>query len=416
MEQFKPKLERIKRDILSLSQIISAGEPGFTRISFTEEDRRARQYVAQLMEKEARLAVRIDAGGNLIGRREGKKGKPAILIGSHIDTVRGGGRFDGVSGVMAGVEVARRFEEEGVTNVHPIEVVAFLAEEPSPFGISTIGSRAMSGRLGKALLESLKDDQGRTLGAAIQEMGGNPAKLVEVKRSSGEIRAYFELHIEQGPFLFLKGIPIGVVQGIVGIARGRIKVFGRNDHAGTTPMMTRKDALAAGAEAILAFEGICKRLKGVVGTIGKVELFPNAFNVVPGEMVLGMDVRSIHDMLIDETFSLLRKELDKISKQRRVQFTTETETVSKPVFFREEIVKRIRSVCERLSIPNLAMISGAGHDAMHIAQVAPAGMIFIPSKDGRSHCSEEWSEFEHICLGAEVIASTISEMDKEEEG
>jgi hydantoinase/carbamoylase family amidase len=167
MERVEPSLERIHRDILRISQFTSAGESGHTRISFSEEDRQARRHVALLMEKEAKLTVKIDAAGNLIGRREGKKEKPAILMGSHLDTVRGGGRFDGVSGVIAAVEVVRRFEEKGVETFHPLEVVAFLAEEPSPFGISTVGSRAMAGKLPEELLASLKDEQGRTLGMAI---------------------------------------------------------------------------------------------------------------------------------------------------------------------------------------------------------------------------------------------------------
>jgi N-carbamoyl-L-amino-acid hydrolase len=413
MERIKPDLERIHRDITKISEFVSSEEFGYTRISFSKEDRQAREYIAQLMTNEAKLFVRIDAAGNLVGRREGKRQKPAILVGSHIDTVRGGGRFDGVSGVIAGIEVARRLEEQGIQTIHPLEVVVFLAEEPSPFGLSTIGSRAMAGKLSGGLLASLKDDQGRALGGAIDEMGGNHAKIGEAKRSPESVLAFLELHIEQGPVLVSHGIPIGVVNGIVGITRGTIVVVGRNDHAGTTPMGIRKDALVAGSEVVLALEKICKGLDGVVGTIGKIEVFPNSLNVISGRMVLGMEVRSLNEILLDQTVSLFKAELEQITQKRGIEINLETVVSSRPVIFNSRMVERIVRVCGRLGILCFEMASGAGHDASHLAEVAPAGMIFIPSRDGRSHCPEEWSEFEHICLGTEVLANTITELDKE---
>lgn len=336
-------------------------------------------------------------------------------MGSHINTVRGGGRSDGVAGVVAGIEMARRFAERRIENLHPLEVVLFLAEEPSPFGISTIGSRGMAGKLKEEHLTSLRDDGGRTLGTAIREMGGDPARLHEAKRSSDDILSYLELHIEQGPFLFSRGIPVGIVQGIVGIARGRIEVIGRNDHAGTTPMGIRKDALAGGSEVILALEKVCMGLDGVVGTIGRASVSPNALNVVPGKMELGIEVRSLNETLIHQAISFFKSELEEIEKRRGLQINLETELSSKPVIFDKEMVDRICRVCDRFDIPHLEMVSGAGHDAMHIAEIAPVGMVFIPSKDGRSHCPEEWSEFDHVCLGTEVMASTIADMDKEED-
>jgi len=388
-------------------------EPGYTRISFSEEDQKAREHVRHLMEQEAGLQVRVDELGNLIGRRKGKKEKPSILIGSHIDTVRGGGRFDGVSGVIAGLEVARLFRETGFNNYHPLEVVVFLAEEPSPFGLSTIGSRGMAGKLKEEQLISLQDCHGRNLGTAIREMEGNPENLSEAKRSSDDILAYLELHIEQGPHLFLNKIPLGIVKGIVGISRAKIEVTGMNDHAGTTPMSARKDALAAGSEVVLAVERICKEREGLVGTVGRIEIFPNSLNVIPGKAVLGMDLRSLNADLIDQIFSLLEKDLAEISERRSVQVRMEREIVSRPVMFEEWIVSQIRDACHRLRIPYQEMISGAGHDAMHIAQIARAGMIFVPSEGGRSHCPEEWTEFEHISQATAVLASTIAEIDQE---
>ena len=414
MERIVPNLERVRRDVTRLSEFVSSEEQGYTRISFSEEDRQAREYLSRLMRDEAELSVRIDAAGNLIGRREGTMQKPAIMVGSHIDTVRGGGRLDGVSGVIAGIEVVRRLKEEGIDAIRPFEVVIFLAEEPSPFGISTIGSRAMAGRLTPDLLSSLRDDQGRTLGSAIDEMGGNSAGINEARRSPEDTFVFLELHIEQGPLLFSQGIPVGVVTGIVGISRGKIEVIGRNDHAGTPPMRERKDALVAGSELVLAFEKVCASMDGVVGTIGRVEVSPNFPNVVPGKMTLGLEARSLSEDLLNEITFLFGKELDEIRERRGIRIHFEMGISSRPVIFRPDLTQRIKQVCERLGVACAELPSGAGHDASHLAEIVPTGMIFVPSKDGRSHCPEEWTEFKDICLGIEVLASTITSLDEEE--
>ena len=413
--KYQPNLERITRDIMRLAEFISPHEPGYTRISFSEEERRAREYIARLMEEEAKLAVSIDAAGNLIGRRGGERQRPSIVLGSHLDTVRGGGRFDGIAGVVAGLEVARIFEENNINSFHPLEVVAFLAEEPSPFGISTVGSRGMVGKLSGELLGNLKDSDGRTLGMAVEEMGGRPENIHEAKRSPDDILAYLELHIEQGPLLFSQGIPIGVVTGICGIYRGDIEVIGNSDHSGTTPMNIRKDALAAASEVILALEKICQQLDGVVGTIGKIEVFPNSTNVVPGSVTLVMDLRSLVDSWAAEAVSLFKKALEEIQEERGVILNFEEGIGSDPVIFNAEMVEGIGRVCQDYNILYQEMPSGAGHDAGHMAALAPTGMIFIPSKEGRSHCPEEWSEFEHVSLGAEVLAGTVALIDREEE-
>jgi N-carbamoyl-L-amino-acid hydrolase len=413
MKRITPDIERVRRDILRMSEFVSSEEPGYTRISFSKEDREARAYVAHLMKKEADLSVRIDAAGNLIGTRRGETQKPVVLVGSHIDTVRGGGRFDGVSGVIAAIEIARRFEEEEIPMIHPLEVIVFLAEEPSPFGISTVGSRAMTGKLSEDLLSSLKDSQGRTLGGAIEGMGGNPSRIGEAERSPAEVLAFLELHIEQGPILYSRRIPIGAVTGIVGILRGRIEVVGRMDHAGTIPMEARKDGLVAGSEAVLALEKVCRELEGVVGTIGKIEVFPNSLNVIPGRVNLGMEVRSLNEGLLHKTERLFRKELDRVVEKRGVEIHFDSAISSKPVLFHPRLVEQVARVCGSLGISYLEMPSGAGHDANHLAEVVPTGMIFVPSKDGRSHCPEEWTDFEQVCLGAEVLANMVTSLDKE---
>jgi N-carbamoyl-L-amino-acid hydrolase len=337
---------------------------------------------------------------------------PAIVVGSHVDTVRGGGRFDGTIGVVGGLEVARVPKESGTPLRHPLEVVAFVAEEPSPFDISTIGSRAVAGKLTRHEVDTLADAEGRTLAEAIRQLGGDPESLETCRRSGKDIRMYIELHIEQGPVLEEKGVPIGIVSGIAGITRGTIELTGRNDHAGTTPLEVRRDALAAASEAILAIEKACRSLEGVVGTVGRIEAFPNALNVVPGLVRLGLEVRSVEEDRIRRVIDLLRLDLSRIQRERAIDIRHHFITSSQVVKFQEEPIALATGLCQALGLPHLVMPSGAGHDASHIAEIAPAGMIFIPSRGGRSHCPEEFTELEHITQGIRLLGALIGEVDR----
>jgi N-carbamoyl-L-amino-acid hydrolase len=408
--RFEPKVERIRNDIMKFAEFVSPGEPPYTRISFSPEDREARAYVRLLMEG-AHLQVRTDAAGNIVGRRKGAEGLAPIVIGSHLDTVRGGGRFDGVAGVVAALEVARRTEELRVELAHPLEVVVFLAEEPSPFGISTIGSRAMAGKLTGEHL-AITDKTGRSLGEALREVGGDPDRLPEAIRSTGGICAFLELHIEQGPHLESAGVPLGVVTGIVGIWRGHIEVKGQPDHAGTTPMGRRRDALAAGSDIVLALERVCAAAGDMVGTVGRVEVFPNALNVIPGRMVLGMEMRGLTIDRIEAAARQFTDRLDRIRDERGVDISFDFSMTSSPVHFPEEVLAVVRGTAQRLQIPYVELQSGAGHDANHLAGIAPGAMIFVPSKDGRSHCSDEWTDFDDIRIGCEVLAAALVELDR----
>jgi N-carbamoyl-L-amino-acid hydrolase len=413
MLQIKPSVARIEQKIIKFSEFIDPKEKGFTRISFSEQYRKATEFLAQLMEKEARLSARKDAAGNLIGRREGRsRDAPAIMIGSHLDTVRGGGRFDGIAGVVAGLEIATVLEEMRITLNHPLEIVAFLAEEPSPFGISTIGSRAMIGKLGQETLNSLTDERGRTLEQAIRDMGGDPDNINLARRSPDELLAFLELHIEQGPCLEAQNIPLGIVTGIVSITRGTIDVIGKNDHAGTTPMKSRTDALAAAAEIVLSLENVCRTVPDIVGTVGQMEVSPNAANVVPGMVKLGIELRGLDDQRIAETIKQFENDLTRIQTTRRLSIKHRIWLSSPGVILDKDLVDLAAATCKTLSMSYRLLPSGAGHDAGHLAQITPAGMIFVPSKNGRSHCPEEWTDFEHIGRGVELLGSLIDEIDK----
>jgi len=408
-----PPKERIARAIEKLSTFTDQDEAGFTRLSFSPIYARAAEYLASLMSLEAGLEVSTDAAGNLIGRRLGVlSGAPAIMVGSHIDTVRGGGRFDGTVGIVGGLEVARHLKETGTALRHPFEVVAFVAEEPSRFGISTVGSRAMAGKLPPEEADTLRDGEGRTLAEAIRSLGGNPAALETCRRSAKDILIYLELHIEQGPVLEQEGVPIGIVSGITGISRGSIEIVGRPDHAGTTPMDVRRDALAAASEAVLALEKACRSVEGVVGTVGKIESFPNALNVVPGRVRLELELRSTKEEHMGRAIGLFEGDLGRIQAVRAVEVRHRFVTSSKAIRFPQGSVALAAGLCRALGFPYRVLPSGAGHDASHIAEIAPAGMIFVPSRGGRSHCPEEHTDLEDIAKGIQLLAAVVGEVDK----
>lgn len=415
MKSYAPNQQRIERDMTMLSKITlpdNEGQTRYTRISFSKEDLQARNYIAELMKTEAGLDVHVDAVGNLIGRREGKADGPAILVGSHLDTVMGGGRFDGIAGVVAGLEAARRLKEMNVELDSPLEVIAFIAEEPSPFGLSCVGSRAMEGVLTEEHLQ-IEDENGRTLAEAIKEMGGDPGNLAAARRNPETLLANLELHTDQGPILENEQLPVGVVTGIVGIYRGQIELTGKADHSGTTPMEVRRDALTAASEVVLAFETICRGMDGLVGTIGKLDVFPNSLNVVPGSVSIGLEVRSLSDDDCQTALAKLGEAIQNIAQARDLKIDYNSKRSSTPLVFSEKLVERMDRVCTELDIPHRKMSSGAGHDASHMGQITDSSMIFIPSKGGRSHCPEEWSEYEHLALGTDVLTAMIVATDKE---
>lgn len=404
----------IEERILELAEYCDPDSAGYTRLAFSREDRLAREAVAGFM-KDAGLTVRIDPAGNIIGRRDGVRPEaPAIMAGSHIDTVREGGRFDGMAGVIAAIQAVRSLRQRSVITQHPLEVVVFTSEEPNEFGISTVGSRAMAGTLDTQLLATLKNKDGLSLGEAVDSVGGDARSIAQAARRNGQILAYLELHIEQGPVLDGIGIPIGVVTGIAGFTRGQVAVLGCSDHAGTTPMNGRTDALAAAAEVVLALERIARRknLRGTVATVGVLQNSPNAANVVPGKVTMVTDIRSTQLKLIQRAERAFQEELRRISARRAVDIAFSRLNRSLPVTMDGWVMGLIQESCQARGTPYHLMASGAGHDASHISGIARTGMAFVPSRLGRSHCPEEWSDFEHIALGSQILEATILKIDE----
>lgn len=399
----------------SLSRLTDPDRP-WTRRSFTPRFLEGRAWLAAEF-RAAGLDTAIDAGGNLIGRLEGtEQGLKPIVIGSHSDTVPSGGRYDGVLGVLAALEVAQGLIESGVRLRHPLEVVDFLAEEPSEFeGLSCIGSRAMSGALGPQHL-ALRRADGMSLEEGIAYVGGRPAEIALSARSPGSIAAYLELHIEQGRVLESEAKPVGIVTDIVGIRRERITVTGRADHAGATPMPLRSDALLGAArlseaayQRALATSGEAQPL---VATFGKIEVSPNAANAVPGEVVMILEVRSGNEAAVSAFGAALVRDLQPELAELRLTVAAEPISNVAPVACAAAVRAAIADAARACALGTRELPSGAGHDGVFVSRLGPIGMIFVPCLDGRSHAPEESIEPEQAADGARALAGAVSLLDE----
>ena len=399
--------KRIVDHILGLAEFGKNPQGGASRVAYSDADKQGREYVLGLM-RAANLDVTIDAAGNLIGRRAGSvSGLPPLLIGSHVDTVPEGGNYDGVVGSMGAIEVAQTLAENNVTTRHPLEVVIFQNEEGG-----LIGSRAMDGELTEKELD-LVSRSGKTIRDGIKFIGGDPAKLADVRRRKGEIAAYLELHIEQGGILDSEKINIGVVEGIVGINWWDVTIEGFANHAGTTAMNNRQDALLAAAKFIEAVNRVVTSVPGrQVGTVGRINALPGAPNVIPGKVVLSLELRDLDAAKINMLFERIQAETQKIAAESKTKFDFKEINVNIPAPTDPKIRALISEAARDLNLTTKLMPSGAGHDAQDMARLGPVGMIFIPSVAGISHSPREFSHPEDIANGANVLLHTLLKLDR----
>lgn len=380
---------------------------GMDRVAYSPEDIAGREYTIKLM-RQAGLDTRIDTAGNIIGRSAGSDDAlPAIALGSHTDTVPKGGKYDGALGVMASIEAVRTLKEHGHRTRHPVEVISFTNEEGTRFHRWLVGSRSMAGLLEQEDLDAV-DDNGHGLGPCLADIGGDLSRIGEAVRSPGELAAYFELHIEQGPNLYQSGTPIGVVTGITGRAVFEVEVEGKANHAGTTPMSTRRDALVSASKLVLAIQKmaaeqeICR-----VATVGSIKAIPNAVNVIPGAASIGLEFRDT-DM---ESLAAAEQELRRITDQAvvddgvEIQINRHRFTSSAPIT--PEMQALVAEAAENCGMIWEALPSGAGHDAQALANIAPMAMLFVPSVDGISHSPEEYSTPEDCANGTQVLLELL---------
>jgi N-carbamoyl-L-amino-acid hydrolase len=362
---------------------------------------------------EAGLEVVIDPAANLIGRRPGSEaGAPALMAGSHIDTVPAGGRFDGAAGVLAALAAAEALDAAGARLRHPLEIVDFLAEEPTDLGISCVGSRGLAGELDAGDLARPDPEGGGTLADLVAAAGGRPRELDRPLRPAGAIAAYLELHIEQGPVLERRGVPIGVVTAIVGIARLAVSVVGRAGHSGTVPMADRRDALAGAAEIVLGVERLGREGEGDLATVGKIAAAPNAANAVPGRVDLVVELRAASSARLDAMADRVAGLARDVGGRRGLEAEVERLSRSDPSPMDPAVREAVRRAAAGRGLATLDLPSGAGHDALYVAAVAPAGMIFVPCRGGISHHPDEWSDPGDIARGAEVLADTLLALDQ----
>jgi N-carbamoyl-L-amino-acid hydrolase len=382
-------------------------EGGSDRVAYSNHNRVAYSYLFSLM-LESGLMPGVDVAGNLVGRRPGKiDGLAPIIIGSHIDTVPNGGHYDGIVGVMAGIEVARTLQESGIELDHPLAVIAWSNEE----GGKT-GSRSYAGAVEERELDlpSLGD---KKIGEGISNLGGYPDRLAENQRTPGDIAGYVELHIEQGAILDREKIAIGVVEGIVGIKRWYITVKGFANHAGTTPMDQRQDALYATALIVAEIRKIITSEPGrQVGTVGRLDVSPGAPNVIPGEVMFSLEIRDLDMDKVTRLFDKISVSATAIAEANgtNISFDQYYESPATPTD--DGIKALVQESAEALGLSTLHMPSGAGHDAQSMKGIAPLGMIFVPSKDGVSHAPGEYTSPEEITNGANVLLKTVVGMDQ----
>jgi len=400
--------QRINSHLSDLAQFGKTADGGTSRVAYSDLDLKAREFVMKLM-RDAKLEVTIDAAGNIVGRRTGtdQSLKP-LMIGSHIDSVPDGGSYDGQVGSMGAIEVAQTLADRNVKLRHPLEVVIFQNEEGG-----TVGSAAMArGLIEKDL--SVVSNSKKTIREGIKFIGGDPDQVSRPLRKKGDLVAYVELHIEQGGSLYAEKIDIGVVEGIVGVYWWEVTVEGFANHAGTTPMNQRRDALLAAAKYIEAVNRVVTSIPGrQVGTVGKIQVFPNAFNVVPGRVNTSLGLRDLDEAKVQMMFEKIQAEVRRIESATGTKFEFKQVNSSKPALTDNRIRSAIDDSAKSLGFSTKLLPSGAGHDAQEIADLCPVGMIFVPSRDGISHSPREYSKPEEITNGVNVLLQTVLKLDAE---
>ena len=405
--------ERLAKDFEAMARLTDVGD-GINRLAFTDADWAGRQYIVDCM-IDAGLTVEADGFGNVIGYKAGKNPDlPVVMVGSHTDSVPNGGNYDGVVGVLSAIEAVRSMTEDNVEHDHTIAVVDFMCEESSRFGAATLGSKAMRGELTLDDLHRLVDKKGISIYEALQSRNLNPDGI-ETMEYTRPVKAFIEIHIEQGKVLEHEQKKIGIVTGIAAPERFYVTIRGNADHSGATPMKLRHDALCGASKIILGIEEIASMQEEppVVGTVGVIEVIPGAMNVIPGSVKLGVDIRSISKVARDSVVTLIKEFIDVICEKRGLSYTIEPIAQDHPVAMHPAMIREIEGAVKAVDVEYMTMPSGAGHDAMHWANVVPTGMIFIPCHEGISHNPAEFTDMADIITGAKVLDTVLRKLSLE---
>lgn len=400
--------------LAEFSELTEDGDnAGVTRLLYTQPWMEAQAFLAGTM-SDAGLAVRFDKVGNLIGRLEGSDpDAPVILTGSHVDTVRNGGKLDGAYGIIGGIAALKHLKEAYGVPVRTLEVVSFCEEEGSRFPIAYWGSGNMTGKLDWRSGNELRDTEGTSLQTAMEASGFGLSEQPDCVR--GELGAFVELHIEQGVILERMAKQIGIVEAIVGQRRYSVSLRGEANHAGTTPMNMRTDAMAGAAEFIVRLEHLAARAASLVATVGRIHAAPNIPNVIPGAVEFTLDIRHDNEDTLSWFCDYLFQEYEDIANRRGLALVIAPWLSTTPVPMNRSLAGRLEQLCGRLNLTHRRMFSGAGHDAQLFAGLCPTAMIFVPSKAGISHSPEEYSSPEQLADGVSVLASLLYELAYEEQ-
>ncbi|HJU75001.1 MAG TPA: Zn-dependent hydrolase [Gemmatimonadaceae bacterium] len=399
--------ERLNLHLRELAEFGKNPQGGVSRVGYTDADKQGREYAMRRM-RDAGLNVRIDTAGNIIGSVAGKDSRlKPIVFGSHIDSVPEGGNYDGTLGSLSAIEAIHSMREQKLVTRHPLEVVIFQFEEGGLYG-----SRGMIGTLQERDL-SLVNWSGKSVKDGIAFIGGNTERLPESKREAGDIAVYVELHIEQGGTLEQRQLQVGIVQGIVGVYRWSVTVEGFANHAGTTAMPDRKDALLASARFIDAVNRVVRSVPGrQVGTVGKIEVWPNTPNVIPGKVVVSLELRDLDEAKVRDLYARIQKETDAIATVTGTTFRLDPISANAPALTDARVRRAIGETAGALNLTSVELPSGAGHDAQSIARIAPMGMIFVPSVGGISHSPKEFTHAADCVHGGNMLLNVILRLDQ----
>jgi beta-ureidopropionase / N-carbamoyl-L-amino-acid hydrolase len=397
---------RLEQTIEELGRVGATARGGLTRLALSDEDKQGRDLMVRWM-REAGLRVSVDQMGNIFGERPGEPGQPPVMMGSHVDSVPTGGKYDGQLGVLCALETIRSLNDHRVRTRHPVTLVIFTNEEGARFQPAMIASGVMAGKIALEDAYNARDKDGIRLVDELERIGYLGPEPCVPRR----LRAYLELHIEQGPFLEEEGLAVGVVEGIVAIAWSRLTIHGVQDHAGPTPMRIRHDALVAASAVVTGVRGIAREIGGdLVTTVGNLTVSPNIVNAIPGKVTLSIDMRDPQDATLERALPMLDRVVREACEREGVRYALEHYWRVPRTLFDRDVVAAIERAAKATGAGHRRILSGAGHDAQYMAAITPTGMVFVPSRDGRSHCEEEFTKMDDIEHGANTLLGAAVEL------
>lgn len=408
--------DRIQRNLKELSLFGINESGGIDRSIGSDADKNARKWLINKLEKELEGKVNIDPIANIWATIHGSEDLLPITLGSHHDAVPNGGKYDGALGVLLAIEVAQTIKENKCKLRHPLQIVSFSAEEPNPFNLSTLGSRVATGKITKEEVKKARNSESEILlSEALQDIGGNVDKLEEAILKPDSMSAFIECHIEQGRNLFDKNLSVGVVKKVTGIYRELITVIGEANHAGTTLMKYRHDALLGASEACLELENIIKVVdrNDVVGTVGKLNVYPNSANIIPDKAEFILEIRTPDSIIKESIMEVFSLKLIAIEEKRGVKFERKIILNQAEVDMDETVVRALKQSMEELLEYEIELVSMAGHDSVHMTDIGKTGMLFVQSIDGKSHCAEENTSIDDIEKAGNVLLKTVLKLDEE---